>query len=145
MHRPPRAGEQEVVDQGPVASDRLSADAGGARPHVGRPDLRDEARGLAHQEPPAERVRDLARAGPPPAAREPRRAGPAQAAPLRDEQRRRADQDLAGDRAREVHAEERQRRVRHRVDLAAHEVRAAERQVRAAECDDAHVRPRAGA
>ena len=37
------------------------------------------------------------------------------------EQRRRADDHLAGDRAREVHAEERQRRVGHRVDLAAHE------------------------
>ena len=38
------------------------------------------------------------------------------------QQRGRADQHLAGDRAREVHAEERQRRVGHRVDLAAHEL-----------------------
>jgi hypothetical protein len=45
-----------------------------------------------------------------------------------------------------VHAEERQRWVGHRVDLAAHEMGAvrAQLQVGAAERDDAHVGSRAG-
>ena len=63
------------------------------------------------------------------------------------QQRGRAEQHLAADRAREVHAEERQRRVGHGVDLPAHEVRAvgAQLQVRAAERDDPDVEPGAGA
>ena len=62
-------------------------------------------------------------------------------------QRGRAEQDVAVDRRREVHAEERQRRVGHGVDLAAHEVGAvgAELQVGAAERHDAHVDAGAGA
>ena len=74
----------------------------------------------------AEGVGDLARAGPPPAPHDAPGAGPAQRRAKidrgRSEQRRRTDDHLARDRARQVHAEERQRRVGHRVDLAAHEV-----------------------
>ncbi len=65
-------------------------------------------------------------AGAPPAAHDAHGAGPAQGRAevdvARRQQRRRADQHLAADRAREVDAEERQRRIGHRVDLAAHEL-----------------------
>jgi hypothetical protein len=103
-------------------------------------------------------VGELAGARPPPAADQPRGSRPAQRRPevaaaqggqrvgvaRAREQRRRPDQHVTADGPREVHAEERQRRVRHRVDLPAHELRPREPQVGAAERDDPHVGPRAG-
>ena len=142
VHRAPGAGEHEVVEQGPVASERLRADAGGARPHVLRAERGHVAGGRADEQPAAGRVPELGQPGPPPLADQPRGAGPAQrgaevvpphrAQPVRVARRRQerggADQHLAVDRARQVDAEERQRRVGHRIDLAAHEIGALRRQ-----------------
>ena len=142
VHRAPGAGEHEVVEQGPVASERLRADAGGARPHVLRAERGNVAGGRADEQPAAGRVPELGQPGPPPLADQPRGAGPAQrraevvpphrAQPVRVAGRRQERvgpiQDLAVDRARQVDAEERQRRVGHRVDLAAHEIGALRRQ-----------------
>ena len=142
VHRAPGAGEQEVVEQGPVASERLRADAGRARPHVLRAERGHVAGGRADEQAAARGVPELGQPGPPPLADQPCGAGPAQrraevvpphrGQPVRVARRRqergRADQHLAVDRARQVDAEERQRRVGHRIDLAAHEIGALRRQ-----------------
>ena len=128
--------------------------------------LRDVAGAVLDQRAAADGVAQLAQAGPPPAARHPVGAGPAQGlaqvpggqalevvgVARAGQQRGRADQDLVVGAAGEVDAEERQRRVGHRVDERAHEVAALGPQAQpgAAEGDDARVgarrrrRPRAG-
>ena len=143
-------GEHEVVDQRAVAADRLRADPARARPRRRRADPGHVPRGLAHSSRRLAACASSARRSATTCASTRRCRASAASRARSDvragaEQRRRAEQHVAADRARQVHAEERQRRVGHRVDLAAHQLAPLrpELQVGAAERDDAHVGPRA--
>ena len=123
-------GEDEVVDQAAVAAERLRADPGGAGEDVVAAQLGDVAGGVGDERAAADGVAQLLQAGAPPAPRHPVGAGPAQgvaqvggADPAQrvgvagaGEQRGRADEHLVVGPAREVDAEERERRVGHGVD-----------------------------
>ena len=119
-----RGGEQEVVDEAAVAGDGLGADAGeGGDEVVGR-DARDVAGGLGGEGAAAGGEAQLAGGGAPVAAQHAPGARPGEAVARRDEQGGRAEQDVAGDRRREVDAEEREARVGDGIDEAADEVAA---------------------
>ena len=115
---PSASARDEVVDQRAVAPHGLGADAGRAALDVAGA----QRRARSARTPPTKaracsaRHAQLLRAGAPEAPHDPPRPRPAQAA---DEHRRRAEQDLAGDVAREVDAEERQVGIGHGVDEAA--------------------------
>ena len=134
--------EHEVVDQRAVACHRLGAHPGRPALDVGGAQLGHVARAGGHEGPLAGGHAQLVRPGAPEAPRHPPGPRPAQPA---DEHRRRPEQHVARDVAREVHAEERQVRIGHRVDEAVDEpagVRA-QAQVLPAEGDDARVLRRA--
>ena len=144
----------------PSRRERLRAHAGEGGLDVGDGQLGHVARGGAHERRAQRRVAQLGHARAPPAREHPPRAGPGE----RVEQVAAAhggqavgvarpgdqgggpDQHLAVDVLGQVHAEERQRRVGHRVDQRAHE-RAAlghQAQVGAAEGHDARIGVGAG-
>jgi hypothetical protein len=109
---------------------RLRPDAARAGEYIGRLEVGDVAPGGADERGAVRGVAHLGQPGPPPAAGHPVGARPgegrrevarANAAELvrvagADHQRRRPDEHVAVDVAGEMHAEERQRRVRDRVD-----------------------------
>ena len=158
MHRGGRLDEQEVVDQLAVGGDRLGAHAGAGRPQVLVADLRHEPAGGLGEQPAGQRAADLHRAVPPVRPRQPpetrvrQRSGevagapvpPAVALPPQRRHRVRSHVDGSVHTAGQVHAEERELRVRHRVDETADQVGAGQVVVLPAERDDPRRRPRAG-
>ncbi len=136
VHLAARGLHQEVVDQPAVAAQRLRAHPGRRRHQVAGGDAGHEPRQAAGERVPGQRAPDLGGAGHQVLRGEPPQARPGEA--VRDVAHRhvrpgvalarqgehgvRARVHVALDPAGQVHAEEREPRVRHGVDEAAHQL-----------------------
>ena len=109
-------GEDEVVDERAVAADGLGAHAGRAALDVGGPQLGHVARAGGDEGPPAGRHAQLVEPGAPEAPRHPPGAGPGQRSAGRRAAPTGPSRTSPAMWRGEVHAEERQVGIGHRVD-----------------------------